>query len=224
MARNIGSLQSLGAGDLLLDLCLGLPHLNRYVQKYREAVARRSLTPPSSQTEATSIRHSLPALVNDLTLTWNVLALPVLEPLTPEKLRKLNALTMGSLYAAVCAATAGCVLGVVAAGQPKSTVSTNSARSEEEALSDSLSVTVVEKALEIFSLVSSAIRTSTRAGGHVAQNHLLIGVWVLMSGLQAQLAASSSLISDKSTSGKDDKGKSPSRVREGSSRINLTKV
>jgi hypothetical protein len=55
----------------------------------------------------------------------------------------------------------------------------------------------------------------------ILQNHLLIGVWVLITGLQTQLSASSFLTADK---GKDDKGKSPNKLREGSSRINLMKV
>jgi hypothetical protein len=55
----------------------------------------------------------------------------------------------------------------------------------------------------------------------ILQNHLLIGVWVLITGLQAQLSASSFLAADK---GKDDKGKSPNKLREGCSRINLMKV
>jgi len=55
----------------------------------------------------------------------------------------------------------------------------------------------------------------------ILQNHLLIGVWVLITGLQTQLSASSFFTADK---GKDDKGKSPNKLREGSSRINLMKV
>nr|CAD7268317.1 unnamed protein product [Timema shepardi] len=53
------------------------------------------------------------------------------------------------------------------------------------------------------------------------QNHLLMGSWVLITGLQTQLSASSFLPADK---GKEEKGKSPSKMREGSSRINLMKV
>lgn len=55
----------------------------------------------------------------------------------------------------------------------------------------------------------------------ILQNHLLIGVWVLISGLQAQIASSNFTPPEKI---KDDKGKSPIKVREGSSRVNLMKV
>ncbi|CAD6222096.1 GSCOCG00011717001-RA-CDS, partial [Cotesia congregata] len=56
----------------------------------------------------------------------------------------------------------------------------------------------------------------------ILQNHLLIGVWLLVAGLQAQLTVSSfSSVTDKN---KEEKGKSPSKVRDGTSRINLMKV
>ncbi|KAJ8875066.1 hypothetical protein PR048_022956 [Dryococelus australis] len=93
--------------------------------------------------------------------------------------------------------------------------------SEEESSADNNAITVVEKALQILSLVGHVIKKSTRAGGQVLQNHLLIGAWVLITGLQTQLSASSVLAAEK---GKDEKGKSPSKAREGSSRINLLKV
>jgi len=55
----------------------------------------------------------------------------------------------------------------------------------------------------------------------ILQNHLLIGVWLLVAGLQAQLTVSSFSAADK---GKEEKGKSPSKARDGSGRINLMKV
>ncbi|KAK3907858.1 E3 ubiquitin-protein ligase UBR4, partial [Frankliniella fusca] len=223
--KNVATLQALRAGDLLLDMCLSLPHLSRYIHKYREAILKKALSLPSTHSEATLIRHSLQALVSDLSLAWSVVSLPVLEPLSPEKLEKLSTLTTSCLYAAVCVATASCVLGITAAGQQKCTGGNSAAsKVEEDSLADSLSITVVEKALDMFNLASTAIKNSSKAGGHIHQNHLLIGVWVLITGLQTQLSASSSLVPEKSGSSKDDKGKSPSKVREGSNRINLMKV
>lgn len=223
--KNIATLQALRAGDLLLDMCLSLPHLSRYIHKYKEALVKKSLSLPASHSEATLIRHSLQALVTDLTLAWSTLSLPVLEPLTPEKLEKLSTLTTACLYAAVCVSTASCVLGISAAGQQKCTSGTSAAsKVEDDSLADSLSITVVEKALDMFNLASIALKNSTKAGGHIHQNHLLLGVWVLMTGLQTQLSTSSSLVPEKSGSAKDDKGKSPSKARDGSNRINLMKV
>lgn len=67
---------------------------------------------------------------------------------------------------------------------------------------NTLAITVVEKSLEIFGLVSNVIKNSTRAGGHILQNHLLIGVWLLVAGLQAQLTVSGLSAADK---GKEEK-------------------
>ncbi|XP_066993474.2 E3 ubiquitin-protein ligase UBR4 [Anabrus simplex] len=226
--KNVASLQALRAGDILIEMCLNLPHLTRYIHKYKDAVAKKGFSLPSSHSEATLVRHSLQALVNDTSLCWSALSLPVLEPLTPEKLEKLCTLTMSCLYCAVSTATASSLLGISSVISPKCTggtsagsSSTPKGSSEDEGNSDNHAIAVVEKALEIFSLVSGVIKTSTRAGGHIHQNHLLIGVWVLIMGLQTQLSASSFLAAEKS---KEEKGKSPSKVREGSSRINLMKV
>lgn len=59
--------------------------------------------------------------MNDISLTWSALSLPVLEPLTPEKLEKLCVLTMSCLYCAVSNATASSLLGISSAISPKCT-------------------------------------------------------------------------------------------------------
>jgi E3 ubiquitin-protein ligase UBR4 len=59
--------------------------------------------------------------VSDISLTWSALSLPVLEPLTPEKLEKLCVLTMSCLYCAVSNATASSLLGISSAISPKCT-------------------------------------------------------------------------------------------------------
>lgn len=84
---------------------------------------------------------------------------------------------MSCLYCSVCVATASSLLGISSAVSPKcnasgssnTTASTvNKTNSGEEEGLDSLAVSVVEKTLEIFSLVSESIKTSTRAGGDVS--------------------------------------------------------
>lgn len=55
--KNISKLQSLKAGDILIDICVDLPHLSRYVQKYKEAINTGKFSLPSNHSEATIIRH-----------------------------------------------------------------------------------------------------------------------------------------------------------------------
>lgn len=226
--QNISNLQSLGAADVLIETCLQLPYLNRYISKYNTAMIKKGFSLPSSFSEAQAMRHSLQNVVTDLNVAWSALSLPVLEPLTQARLEKLTSVTMGCLYCALSTATAASVLGVSSAVSPKTAppAAANSGGScktnEDEVNADALATSVVEKALEIFNLISSVIKTSTRAGGNIHQNYMLIGAWLIISGLQGQLCASSQVPSEKSI--KEDKGKSPSKCREGSARINLMKV
>ncbi|XP_043276539.1 protein purity of essence isoform X5 [Venturia canescens] len=227
IANNISTLQSMGAGDTLLDMCSNLPHLSRYMRKYQAYMNRKGFVLPANHAEAHIIRHSLHFVVNDINIVHSVVSLPVLEPLTPAKLEKLSLLTMSCLYCSIANATASSIVGVSNAVSPKCSTNTanttqgsQSTKSTEEEY-DSLAITVVEKSLEIFGLVSNIIKHSTRAGGHILQNHLLIGVWLLVAGLQAQLTVSSFSTTDK---GKDEKGKSPSKARDGTARVNLMKV
>ena len=227
IVNNISTLQSIGAGDTLLDMCTNLPHLSRYTRKYQTFLNRKSFCLPSNHSEAHTIRHSLHSVVNDINIVHSVVSLPILEPLTPAKLEKLSLLTMSCLYCSIANATASSIVGITNAVSPKCSTNTaasapgnQSGKSAEEEY-DALAITVVERSLEIFSLVSNLIKYSTRAGGHILQNHLLIGVWLLVAGLQAQLSVSSLSAADKA---KEEKGKSPSKARDGTGRINLMKV
>ncbi|XP_035739496.1 protein purity of essence-like isoform X1 [Vespa mandarinia] len=233
IANNIGTLQSMGAGDILLDMCANLTHVSRYARKYQTYLNKKSFSLPANATDAHIIRHSLHLVVNDINIVHSVLSLPVFEPLTHVKLEKLSTLAMSCLYCSITNAAASSIVGITNAVSPKCSTNTSGntqasqgAKNAEDAGRiqeeyDALAITVVEKSLEIFGLVSNIIKNSTRAGGHILQNHLLIGVWLLVAGLQAQLSVSSFSAADKV---KDEKGKSPSKARDGTGRVNLMKV
>ncbi|CAH0393187.1 unnamed protein product [Bemisia tabaci] len=240
---NTANLQALKAGDVLLDMCLNLPYLTRHVHKYLEAVVeKKGISLPSTHSEATFIRVNSASLLVDIAIVWSVVSLPVLEPLTPAKLDKLCTLTMACLHAALATATATSILGLSSAVSPKTTSTASSglqpslpantvpsivagaasAKHDDESNIESVATSIVEKSLEIFTFVSDAIKSSSRAGGHIHQNHLLIGAWLLTAGLHAQLSATS--LNPQEKSSKEEKGKSPSKARESSGRINLMKV
>lgn len=96
--------------------------------------------------------------MNDISLTWSALSLPVLEPLTPEKLEKLCVLTMSCLYCAVSNATASSLLGISSAISPKYT-GTASGKSELEInrfkVDDFLQFLILKQIIS-FSLISSS--------------------------------------------------------------------
>lgn len=114
---------------------------------------------------------SLQLIVADISVVHWAISLPVLEPLNPAKLEKLCALSMACLHCAVRQAAASSVLGMGSTVSPKCTTTQNTSSSLSSSKDDdydSLAVTVVEKALDIFSFVGETIKNSTRAGGHVS--------------------------------------------------------
>ncbi|XP_046403829.1 E3 ubiquitin-protein ligase UBR4 isoform X2 [Ischnura elegans] len=234
---NTLSLQSLGGGDVILSVCCtSLPFLARYVVKFTDLITKKVFNLPTSHAEALTVRSSLQLLLEDMTAALNAISIPVLEPLNPSRLSRLSVLSSACLYAALSVATAAGILGsppsqpppppppaASPAPAPTSKGSQQQAAGPKEEEVDACEAAIVVRALEVFSLVSTVIGESPRAGGHILQNHMMIGVWVLLSGLQAQLLSSSS---EKlgPVSGKEEKGKSPSKVREGSGRVNLMKA
>lgn len=114
---------------------------------------------------------SLPSIVADISVVYWAISLPVLEPLNPSKLEKLCSLCMACLHCAVTQAAASSVLGMGSAVSPKTTSTqnpTNTLTTSKDDDYDSLAVTVVEKALDMFIYVGTTIKKSTRAGGHVS--------------------------------------------------------
>lgn len=105
----------------------------------------------------------------------SALTLPVLEPLTTSKLDKLCNLTMAVLQCAVAQATASAVLAAVAQVSPKSAVQQQQQQSQQAQATVGLkeddldinAVALVEEALNMYAYVGNAIKSSTRAGGHV---------------------------------------------------------
>ncbi|KAF5286898.1 hypothetical protein FQA39_LY00431 [Lamprigera yunnana] len=217
LAANTESLQSLRAGDTLADLCLSLSSIKRARSKVEDALAGKPFCLPISHAEATALRNCLPSTVADVNLASSAINLPVLEPLTPSKLDKLCNLSMAVLYCAVSQSAASAILSLGSAVSPKCTSAQAQAAKDEDL--DTNAVTLVEEALNMHTFIGNIIKNSTRAGGHVFQNHLLAGAWVLISGLQTHLSYSTASATEKSSHmrDRDDKGRSPSKSRESSS-------
>lgn len=183
VANNINTLQNMGAGDILLDMCLNLPHLSRYTRKYQVFLSKKGFSMPANASEAHTIRHSLHSVVSDINIVHNVISLPILEPLTPEKLEKLSLLTMSCLYCSIANAAASSIVGITNAVSPKCSTNTTNSQTNQNAKTtdeeyDTLAIAVVEKSLEIFGQVSNVIKNSTRAGGHVSNLFLLFFIFV----------------------------------------------
>ncbi|KAI0242917.1 E3 ubiquitin-protein ligase UBR4 [Lamellibrachia satsuma] len=190
-SRNVISLQQLNGGDILLDVCVELVYLKRYLAYYQDCVRGGDYVMPTSMSEAMSTRTSLQSLLNDISIVTHVFALPLLEPMTPARLHRIVTISMSCLYAAVTAATATAIVGVATGTQMKGV----GASKDEEI--DGYAAGIVEKALDIFKTVTAAICSSKRAGGHNLQNLHMLGAWCLLKGLDRLLSLTPSGIFEK---------------------------
>ncbi|XP_052222057.1 E3 ubiquitin-protein ligase UBR4-like isoform X2 [Dreissena polymorpha] len=176
--RNLASLNQLNGGNILLDMCTQLLTMEKYTQRYRDALGGSNMVMPTTLSEALTTRNSLKIHLDEISIIWMVVSLPILEPLTVKRLEKIITVTMGCLYLAVTTATTSTIINLASATPTKVTPTTK----EEEV--DGYAVSIVNKALEIYNNVSMAIHNSTRAGGNIAQNLNLLGSWLLLEGLR----------------------------------------
>ncbi|CAH0722275.1 unnamed protein product, partial [Brenthis ino] len=154
-------LMELRAGAVVLKVCSSLPCLQRYLNRWDNA--KESAIAPQFNADV-SLLHFL---VNEVHVCRLALSLPCLEPFTPERIAALSDIATAWL---LCCATAQASL------HPK----------DEE--SEQQTATLVESALSLYNDVGETFKQSTRAGGYVYQNHLMIGAWVLLCGLHHALA------------------------------------
>ncbi|KAL4218587.1 perineurial glial growth [Mactra antiquata] len=192
--RNLSSLSQLDGGNILLDVCFELTFLNRYIQRYNDAIAGSAFVMPATLSDALTTRSCFQLLLNDISIVWRVFSLPILEPLTVKRLVKIITMTMGCLYAAVTVATTNTIMNL-ASGTPTKSVS----GTKEEDI-DNYGMNIVHKTLEIYNSVSTAIHNSTRAGGNIAQNLNLLASWLLLQGLQGILTLTPSMILERKDS------------------------
>ena len=163
--KNILHLRTMDASDQLIKICLNLPELGKFVQQWEKAINGEEI--PSTETKD----QALASLLDDVEIAWKILSLPILEPLTTDRLNDTTKIVMACLVASV-------------------SVASMPIQTDEM---ESISVEIVENSLELFNTILSTIRQSTRAGGHILQNYIMMGAWVLTSGLLVQLASASAV-------------------------------
>ncbi|CAG9783229.1 unnamed protein product [Diatraea saccharalis] len=179
-------LMELRAGSTILKVCSSLPCLQRYLNRWHSA--KETVMAPQFNSDA-SLLHFL---VNEVHVCRLALSLPCLEPFTPDRISTLSDISTAWLLCATAQASL----------HPK----------DEE--SEQQTATLVESALSLYNTVGEIFKQSTRAGGYVYQNHLMIGGWVLLCGLHHALAGAPC---PTTTPGKSP-AKTPSRP------YNLTKM
>ncbi|BFZ02848.1 hypothetical protein BsWGS_05885 [Bradybaena similaris] len=189
--KNTEALLSMNGADILLHACTQLTFLGKYMQRYRDALAGTAFVLPGTLSQALTMRNGYQFLLTEISDVWRAFSLPIIEPLTQSRLRTIVEVTLGCLFAAISVATADTVVNAVKPSGPSQTTGTK----EEEM--DSQGQSIVQKSLEIFSWVSGAMKTSTRAGGSVAQNLNLLAAWETLRGLQLILVLTPSVILER---------------------------
>lgn len=189
--NNTESLLSMNGADILLNACAQLAFLSKYMQRYKDALAGTAFLLPGTLSQALTMRNGYQFLLTEVCDVWRAFSLPILEPLTPSRLQTIVEVTLGCLFASMSVATADSVVNAV---KPSGPSQASGAKDEEM---DSQGRTVVQKTLEIFNWVSSAVKTSTRAGGSVAQNLNLLAAWEILEGLHGILALTPAVILER---------------------------
>ncbi|XP_059140958.1 E3 ubiquitin-protein ligase UBR4-like isoform X2 [Physella acuta] len=200
--KNTESLLNMNGADILLGVCTQLTFLSKYMQRYKDALAGSAFLLPGTLSQALTTRNGYQFLLTEVSDVWRAFSLPILEPLTPKRLKTIVEITLGCLFAAVSVATADTVVNAV---RPSGPSQAPGAKDEEM---DNQGHSIVQKSLEIFNWVSSAVKTSTRAGGSVAQNLNLLAAWETLKGLQGILLLTPAAILER----KDFKPKTPAEA------------
>lgn len=244
-------LKSLNASDIFLKWCINcIPIISpTYTLKYSTdlVLQQKSLHLPQSQTDAQSIKQCLKQIDIDTNNILCVLQLPIMDPLSKEKILQLSQLSMSVLYCCIVTSIAHSIslISSTSTGTQTSTpknvsTSTTTQQTQQSASAsvkestveadphEEISRSVVNQSLEVFKSVAEIFKKFAQS--HVHQNHLCMGAWMLLAGIQGAMSATSG--SQKSSqlqqSTPDDfvKSKSPSRDHSGPQqpRVNLFKV
>lgn len=199
---NINNLQANNAGEIILNVCSSLPVLSRYRQKYEEsALQGKPLYLPTVISEATIVKNSITQMQSDISILSLALSLPIVEPLTPGKINLLSECAMSALYCAVLTSISLSVLNMSSSSQQKSSSaslqqsSSNQASKENDESIDNCARNIVDKALEIYTTVGALFKSTARS--HIYQNHLCMGSWLLISGIQGAMGVTGGSIGAK---------------------------
>uniref|UniRef100_A0A182RFY8 UBR-type domain-containing protein n=1 Tax=Anopheles funestus TaxID=62324 RepID=A0A182RFY8_ANOFN len=198
--QNLQCMNAINAGESLLTWCsTALGTLAKYRFKYEECtMLGRPLYLPVTNTEAIAIKNIFNLMESDITNLQLAISLPLLEPLTPKKITLLSQCAMSALYCCVLTSTAVSVITMATAGSQKTASSgqlqqaqgqtggTQTQKETEE--EEDFARTIVDKGLEIFTKIGNMLKTSTRT--HIYQNHMCMGAWLLISGIQGTMGAS----------------------------------
>lgn len=211
-------LKTLNASDVFLKWCISaIPIISpSYSLKYDNdlLLQQKSLHLPQTQTDVQNVKQSLKQIDVDISHILCVLELPIMDPLSVQKIQQLSQLSLSALYCCIVTSVAHSLSFLTSSttgtqtSAPKSTsTSTQQSASLSAPKETAAAVTpdhnpyeevarnVVNHSLEIFKIVSEILKKS--AQNHIYQNHMCMGAWMLLTGIQGAVSVASG--SQKST-------------------------
>lgn len=226
--------------DRILNLCTSLPVLSKYKAKLDECLAQgRSLQLPLTAPDAYNVKYSLLQMVLDISVLLAALSLPIIEPLSSDRIAQLTQCALSALYCGIAVSVYGGVLntsstsgGSSAKGSSTSSgqgslppqqpqVSSTGAFGKEAGPTDGsdpmeeLSRQAVNKALDVFATVGALFKQHVR--GYIYRNLCSMGVWMMISGIQAAISIAGVVPSKASSLVAEEAAKLKSPSRSGSS-------
>lgn len=247
----------MNASDVLLKWCINtIPIISpSYTLKYDSdfLLQQKSLHLPQTQSDAHNVKQCLKQIDIDINNILCVLQLPIMDPLSVQKIHQLSQISMSSLYCCIVTSVAHS-LSMVSSSTTSTQTSApkNASASTQQSASSSVASNVVKEtasavtvehdpyeevarsvvshSLEIYKIVSEILKKS--AQNHIYQNHSCMGAWMLLTGIQGAMSVASG--SQKSsgqlqtTPEEFTKSKSPSKHPDNAPapqpRVNLVKV
>jgi E3 ubiquitin-protein ligase UBR4 len=211
---------TLNASDIFLKWCVACtPTISpTFNLKFDQELVlhQKSIPLPTTHADLQNVKQSLKQLDIDTKNILSVLQLPIMEPLTHPKILQLTQISLSSLYCCIVTSVTHNITSNVSAQPSAAPKSTTEPDPFEE-----VSRSVITQSLEIFKIVSGILKNQR----NVHQNHLCMGAWLLLVGIQSAMSASGgSQKSSQLTPDDATKSKSPSRSLEPQPRVNLFKV
>ncbi|XP_019625037.1 PREDICTED: E3 ubiquitin-protein ligase UBR4-like isoform X2 [Branchiostoma belcheri] len=192
MSANISSLSELGATDTLLQMCCRLPQLQRFMDHHSQLLSGQLQLLPTSGRDAAALRQSLKVLTDEIGVVWHLMSLPILEPLTPDRVDTLTKISCACLHVGL-AVTAAHTVTCSAASTPAK--GSTSHHLEEDHLHYTASI--VQMSLDVFDSLSALLQNSVRANGMMVQNIRLLEAWCILGALHTVMGLSSAVAVEK---------------------------
>jgi hypothetical protein len=180
IGKNLFNLQQLCGANVLLDFIISLPSIEPYIHLVHATEEGAPLKLPSAGTDAASILRTCKSLIKDYDIIWRILSLPILEPLTEERLSKVITIIHACLYVSL---TLTCSNTLTSGGSSPSIKGATAAPIKEDD-NDNVISEIVDTSLEIYKRIMNVMKSSIRVGGQICQNVHMFASWLLLSGLK----------------------------------------